>query len=138
MARGDIISKLVVAEAGNFPDLAHFYLDEVVYRVRKVLATEISKTSVNAALANLADNGIDNIELVRLSAISSIRDLIDWQEFRVALESEIAALAAELDLALWRIGQVVAGSGEVRLLDADGQSVPVSDKGFDHFGHQEK
>src|SRR5690606_19959267 len=37
-------------------------------RVRKVLATEISKTSVNAALANLADNGIDNIELVRLSA----------------------------------------------------------------------
>ena len=37
-------------------------------RVRKVLATEISKSSVNAALANLADNGIDNIELVRLSA----------------------------------------------------------------------
>ena len=52
--------------------------------------------------------------------------------------AEIAALAAELDLALWRIGQVVAGSGEVRLLDADGQTVPVSDKGFDHFGHQEK
>ena len=52
--------------------------------------------------------------------------------------AEIATLAAELDLALWRIGQIVAGSGEVRLLDADGQSVPVSDKGFDHFGHQEK
>lgn len=52
--------------------------------------------------------------------------------------AEIAALAAELDLALWRIGQIVAGSGEVRLLDADGQTVPVSDKGFDHFGHQEK
>lgn len=52
--------------------------------------------------------------------------------------AEIAALAAELDLALWRIGQVVTGSGEVRLLDADGQSVPVSNKGFDHFGHQEK
>lgn len=52
--------------------------------------------------------------------------------------TEIAALAAELDLALWRIGQIVAGSGEVRLLDADGQTVPVSDKGFDHFGHQEK
>ncbi|HHX05962.1 MAG TPA: tRNA (uridine(54)-C5)-methyltransferase TrmA, partial [Pseudomonas sp.] len=29
------------------------------------LATEISKSSVNAALANLADNQIDNIELVR-------------------------------------------------------------------------
>src|SRR5690606_2206890 len=37
-------------------------------RVRRVLATEISKTSVNAALANLADNGVDNVELVRLSA----------------------------------------------------------------------
>lgn len=37
-------------------------------RVRKVLATEISKTSVHAALANLADNRIENVELVRLSA----------------------------------------------------------------------
>ena len=37
-------------------------------RVRKVLATEISKSSVNAALANLADNGVDNVTLVRLSA----------------------------------------------------------------------
>jgi thiamine-monophosphate kinase len=51
---------------------------------------------------------------------------------------ELAALAAELDLALWRIGQIVAGQGEVRLLDENGQTVPVSDKGFDHFGHQEK
>ncbi|UYZ85131.1 tRNA (uridine(54)-C5)-methyltransferase TrmA [Entomomonas sp. E2T0] len=37
-------------------------------RVRKVLATEISKTSVKAALQNIADNHIDNISLVRLSA----------------------------------------------------------------------
>ena len=37
-------------------------------RVRKVLATEISKSSVNAALANLADNAVDNVSLVRLSA----------------------------------------------------------------------
>jgi len=37
-------------------------------RVPKVLATEISKSSVNAALANLDDNGIDNVCLVRLSA----------------------------------------------------------------------
>ena len=37
-------------------------------RVRRVLATEISKASVNAALANIADNGAGNIELVRLSA----------------------------------------------------------------------
>lgn len=51
---------------------------------------------------------------------------------------ELAGLAAELDLALWRIGRIVAGSGEVRLLDEDGQTVPVFSKGFDHFGHQEK
>ncbi len=37
-------------------------------RVRQVLATEISKTSVQAALANLASNGLDNVTLVRLSA----------------------------------------------------------------------
>ncbi len=37
-------------------------------RVRKVLATEISKTSVNAALSNLDENAVDNVTLVRLSA----------------------------------------------------------------------
>jgi len=51
---------------------------------------------------------------------------------------ELARLAAELDLSLWRIGQIVRGSGEVRLLDENGLTVPVSSKGFDHFGHQEK
>lgn len=51
-------------------------------RVRKVLATEISKTSVNAALANLADNGIDNIELVRLSAEELTQALNEVRPFR--------------------------------------------------------
>ncbi len=51
-------------------------------RVRKVLATEISKTSVNAALANLADNAIDNIELVRLSAEELTQALNDVRPFR--------------------------------------------------------
>jgi tRNA (uracil-5-)-methyltransferase len=37
-------------------------------RVRNVLATEISKTSVNAALSNLSENAVDNVTLVRLSA----------------------------------------------------------------------
>lgn len=37
-------------------------------RVNKVLATEISKTSVKSALQNIADNQIDNITLARLSA----------------------------------------------------------------------
>ena len=51
-------------------------------RVRKVLATEISKTSVHAALANLADNGIDNIELVRLSAEELTQALNEVRPFR--------------------------------------------------------
>lgn len=50
--------------------------------VRKVLATEISKTSVNAALANLVDNGIDNIELIRLSAEELTQALNGVRTFR--------------------------------------------------------
>lgn len=51
-------------------------------RVRKVLATEISKSSVNAALANLTDNGIANIELVRLSAEELTQALNEVRPFR--------------------------------------------------------
>lgn len=51
-------------------------------RVRKVLATEISKSSVNAALANLADNGIDTVELVRLSAEELTEALNGARPFR--------------------------------------------------------
>jgi tRNA (uracil-5-)-methyltransferase len=51
-------------------------------RVRKALATEISKTSVNAALANLADNGVDNVELVRLSAEELTQALNEVRPFR--------------------------------------------------------
>lgn len=54
-----------------------------------------------------------------------------------AARQRVVMLAAELDLPLWRIGRTVA-SGErpvadVRLLDADGQPLPVTHKGFDHF-----
>ena len=55
-----------------------------------------------------------------------------------AAQAYFGKSAAELDLALWRIGHIVAGQGEVRLLDEHGQVIPVSNKGFDHFGHQEK
>ena len=50
--------------------------------------------------------------------------------------SELAALATELDLPLWRIGRVVEarGRGEVRLIDEQGRPIPVSQTGFDHFG----
>ena len=51
-------------------------------RVRKVLATEISKTSVNAALHNLDDNGVDNVRLVRLSAEELTEALNQVRPFR--------------------------------------------------------
>jgi len=51
-------------------------------RVRKVLATEISKTSVAAALHNLADNAVDNVTLVRLSAEELTQALNGVREFR--------------------------------------------------------
>jgi len=68
-----------------------------------------SRTSIREALARLRAEGRatsrrgsgtyvakgETSGLVRLSAIETIRDIIDWHEFRVALESEVAALSAE-------------------------------------------
>ncbi|MBO0367675.1 tRNA (uridine(54)-C5)-methyltransferase TrmA [Pseudomonas shirazensis] len=51
-------------------------------RVRQVLATEISKTSVNAALHNLDENGVDNVRLVRLSAEELTEALNEVRPFR--------------------------------------------------------
>lgn len=51
-------------------------------RARKVLATEISKTSVNAALSNLEENGVDNVCLVRLSAEELTQALNEVRPFR--------------------------------------------------------
>jgi tRNA (uracil-5-)-methyltransferase len=66
-------------------------------RVNKVLATEISKSSVNAALANLADNGIDNVTLVRLSAEELTQALNKVRPFR---------RLADVDLDSYRFGTV--------------------------------
>lgn len=51
-------------------------------RARRVLATEISKTSVNAALANLADNDVHNVSLARLSAEELTEALNGVRAFR--------------------------------------------------------
>ena len=45
----------------------------------------------------------------------------------------IGSLSRQLGLPLTRIGRIVAGSG-VRVLQADGQLLPLVLKGFDHFG----
>jgi tRNA (uracil-5-)-methyltransferase len=66
-------------------------------RVRRVLATEISKVSVNAALANLADNCVDNVTLVRLSAEELTQALNGVRPFR---------RLAGIDLASYNFGTV--------------------------------
>lgn len=66
-------------------------------QVRHVLATEISKSSVNAALANLADNHIENIRLVRLSAEEFTQALNNVRPFR---------RLADIDLASYQFGTV--------------------------------
>lgn len=62
-------------------------------------------------------------EMVRLSAINSVQDLIQWHEVRVALESEVAALAAErrteADLAQMRAAQSILMD---RLLEGHGET----------------
>ncbi|MFV3368658.1 tRNA (uridine(54)-C5)-methyltransferase TrmA [Pseudomonas sp. NY15435] len=66
-------------------------------RVRKVMATEISKTSVNAALANLADNAVGNVTLVRLSAEELTQALNEVRPFR---------RLADVDLKSYEFGSV--------------------------------
>lgn len=50
---------------------------------------------------------------------------------------QLAALAAQLNLPLWRFGRIIEAvdnsRGEVRLLDEHGQTLPTTRKGFDHF-----
>jgi len=60
-------------------------------RVRKVLATEISKSAVHAALANLADNAIDNVALVRLSAEELTEALNGVRPFRRLAQIDLPA-----------------------------------------------
>ena len=104
----------------------------------------LSRASIRDALARLRTEGRTvsrrgsgsfvvrgtPTELLRLSAIDGIRDLIDWHEFRVALESEVAILAAERraeeDLAAIRHAQVAL---EARLVDNWGEA---EDSAFHH------
>ena len=49
----------------------------------------------------------------------------------------IAQIAAQLELPLWCIGEIVAGpSGEVTVFDPDGKPVSFEHKGYDHFADQ--
>lgn len=61
------------------------------FRVRKVLATEISKSSVKAASQNIIDNKIDNITLVRLSAEELTEALNQVRPFKRLAQVELAS-----------------------------------------------
>lgn len=105
-SRADIAYRHVLSfiEGGNLP--ADGRLPSESEFVEKL---GLSRASVREALARLRAEGRATSrrgagsfatagrppELVRLSAIRSTHDLIEWHEFRVALESEVAGLAAE-------------------------------------------
>ncbi|MEM1141732.1 MAG: tRNA (uridine(54)-C5)-methyltransferase TrmA [Pseudomonadota bacterium] len=60
---------------GNFTlPLAHCH--------RKVLATEVAKNGTRAALENITNNGIPNIDLARLSAAEVVQALTGEREFK--------------------------------------------------------
>ena len=49
--------------------------------------------------------------------------------------AELAALASEVAVPLWRFGHVVGGApGCLRVLDEIGRPLTIDEKGFDHFG----
>ena len=53
----------------------------------------------------------------------------------VGARTQLAELAAQLELPLWRIGRIIdAGAAHaVTLLDEAGQALPLTRKGYDHF-----
>ncbi len=62
-------------------------------RFHKVLATEISKTSVAAALHNIAVNGCDNITLARLASTELTQALQGVRAFRRLAETDLTSYA---------------------------------------------
>lgn len=71
-ATGDLLE--LYCGAGNFtiPFASHF---------EKVLATEISKSSINAAKENMKLNGVENIEFIRMSVEEFVDALAGVREF---------------------------------------------------------
>ena len=107
---------------GLLADLGHILERSAV--AAEVFATQLPCLPAGAdpALARRCQlAGGDDYELLFAAAPSQ----------RLAL----AELAAQLDLPLWRCGRIVEGTaGTLKLLDENGQPLPITDKGFDHFG----
>lgn len=59
----------------------------------RVLATEISKSSINAAKANMLSNGVENIDFIRMSAEEFVQALDGVREFRRMKDIDLARYA---------------------------------------------
>ena len=83
------------AQAGSRADLLELYCGNGNFtlplsrRFRRVLATEVSKTSVQAAQWNIEANGADNIRIARLSAEEFTEAFNGSREFRRLQEQQI-------------------------------------------------
>jgi tRNA (uracil-5-)-methyltransferase len=64
-------------------------------KFKKVLATEISKSSINAAKVNMNLNGVENIEFVRMSVEDFVQALDGVREFRRMKEIDMESYSLE-------------------------------------------
>lgn len=121
-----LASAAIDVSDGLLADLGHIAERSVV--LAEVFSTQLPclPSGADPALARKAQlAGGDDYELVFTAPIAARTDL--------------ASLAIELDLPLWRIGrisEVSSGTPAAVLLDENEQVVGVIDKGFDHFGQE--
>ena len=83
-----MLSWALEAAGDNDDDLLELYCGNGNFtlplstRFRRVLATELSKSSVRSALENIADNQVENVTLVRLASEEVTQALTGVREFR--------------------------------------------------------
>ncbi len=83
------LSKLVIAEAGNFPDLARFYMEEVVVRSRRFFARILQRGIDRGEFRPMDVEQMARVVAAPLSMLSL------WNRSLRAFEPDPAAAAAE-------------------------------------------
>ncbi|WP_426189757.1 TetR/AcrR family transcriptional regulator [Massilia sp. DWR3-1-1] len=105
------IPKLIMAEAGNFPDIAIFYKEEVIDRGSKMIASMLER-----AIARGEFRQVDVAAMTQV-LIAPMLMLMTWKHSvgpceQAALDPQ-AFLATFLDMALHGLTAPAAGSGAV-------------------------